>query len=221
MIMKFVEAWDENKEKLRDYFKNNIQSEYCDSYHDILCKVITIVINPYLSKIGESNLLVDDIKLVDYGDYQGTLILIFHEDTYEPSTSETYYTSVRYGSCSGCDTLKHIYHYEDDCLPNDEQVDDYMTLSLHLIQKMSYFASTENDSFNTPPRYIVRKRNESDSIYSIDVTILKHKITGKYSFVNLTKGTICPCEFDSIEDAKNDLQKQFEDGKIISFTELE
>ena len=221
MLMKFVEAWDENKGSLREYFKNNIQSEYCESYKDILCRVITMVINPYLNKIGESDLSVDDIKLVDYGDYQGTLILTFHEDTYEPSASETYYTSVYYGSCSGCDTLKGIHHYEEESLPDDEQVEDYMSLSLHLIQHMNSFTDTENDSYDTPPRYIVRKKDKFDNTYTVEVTILKHKISGKYSFVNLTKGHICQCEFDSIEDAKNDLQKQFEDGKIISFTELE
>ena len=40
---------------------------------------------------------------------------------------------------------------------------------------------------------------------TVDVRILPHKLTGKYSYVNLTKGHICPCLFDSIEDALADL----------------
>ena len=38
------------------------------------------------------------------------------------------------------------------------------------------------------------------------VTILPHKDTGKYSYVNITKGHICPCQFDSAEDALKDLE---------------
>lgn len=38
------------------------------------------------------------------------------------------------------------------------------------------------------------------------VTILPHKDTGKYSYVNMTKGHVCPCQFDSVEDALKDLE---------------
>ena len=47
-----------------------------------------------------------------------------------------------YGSCSGCDTLLGINEYEDG-LPNEEQVKDYMTLCLHLIQKLKPLTDTE------------------------------------------------------------------------------
>lgn len=40
------------------------------------------------------------------------------------------------------------------------------------------------------------------------VIILKHKIEGTYSFVNLTKGHICPCRFDSEDDAVAELMSQ-------------
>lgn len=32
----------------------------------------------------------------------------------------------------------------------------------------------------------------------VTVLLLKHKNTNEYSFVNLTKGYICPCRFKSI-----------------------
>ena len=42
----------------------------------------------------------------------------------------------------------------------------------------------------------------------LDVLLLKNKLDRTYSFVNLTKGHICPCRFksesDAIEDLKND-----------------
>lgn len=47
MIKEFVEAWDKNKDKLEDYFRNTKQREY-DKYKDIVEKLFRIVINPYL-----------------------------------------------------------------------------------------------------------------------------------------------------------------------------
>ena len=38
------------------------------------------------------------------------------------------------------------------------------------------------------------------------VTILPHKGTELYSYVNLTKGHICPCKFNSVEEALEDLK---------------
>jgi len=48
----------------------------------------------------------------------------------------------------------------------------------------------------------------------VNVAILKHKITGKYSYVNLTKGHICPCIFETPQDALDDLDSYEE---IISW----
>ena len=44
----------------------------------------------------------------------------------------------------------------------------------------------------------------TDGIFK--VFLIKHKTKEKYSFVNLTKGHICPCEFDSIEEAEQDFK---------------
>lgn len=40
----------------------------------------------------------------------------------------------------------------------------------------------------------------------IEVLLLPHKDGSGYSFVNVTKGHICPCVFKTIEDAMKDLQ---------------
>ena len=53
---------------------------------------------------------------------------------------------------------------------------------------------------------------------SVEVLILPHKITGKYQYVNLTKGHICPCMFDSIEDAIADLHTY---SNILGWQQLE
>ena len=49
---------------------------------------------------------------------------------------------VGYGSCSGCDTLEGIRHYNDD-KPTEEQVRDYMTLALHIVQGMKRMGDGE------------------------------------------------------------------------------
>ena len=81
-----------------------------------------------------------DIKEIDFGSYQGTLIFVFSNDVSQPGLGETYYTSVDYGSCSGCDTLQGIscsnYTWE---FPTESQVNDYMTLCLHLLENTHSF----------------------------------------------------------------------------------
>lgn len=77
------------------------------------------------------------MTVIDDGDYQGTQIFIIPKDTYQPSVSDYIMTNTYYGSCSACDTLQGICSYVDD-LPTDEQVKAYMTLALHLVQKLKW-----------------------------------------------------------------------------------
>ena len=53
------------------------------------------------------------------------------------------------------------------------------------------------------------------------VTILYNRQTDKYTFVNLSNGHICSCNFDTIEDAIQDMEKQKSEGKLIEYIELE
>lgn len=61
-------------------------------------------------------------------------------------------------------------------------------------------------------KFIVYKKDET-----LDVLLLKHKNTNKYSFVNLTKGHICPCIFDSVEDALIDIENRKKQGLLIDY----
>ena len=63
-------------------------------------------------------------------------------------------------------------------------------------------------------KYKVTKND--GSVY--DVLLIPIKGTSKYHFVNITKGHICTCEFDNIEDAEKDIQKRLEDKLLKSFT---
>lgn len=56
---------------------------------------------------------------------------------------------------------------------------------------------------------------------SVKVLLLKHKAEGGYSFVNLTKGHICPCRFHTEEDAIQDLESYKKRGDIIEYKEVE
>lgn len=64
-------------------------------------------------------------------------------------------------------------------------------------------------------RFLVHK-NSGDA----DVLLLSHKGSNKYSFVNLTKGHICSCVFDSIEDAIEDMEARKKAGLLDSYEEI-
>lgn len=129
MIKEIIERWEKNKHKLEIYFKETSQSEY-SVYEKIVKKLFELVIND-----AKTSYNTDQITLIDDGDYQGTLIFIIPKNTYQPSVDDYLMTSVSYGSCSGCDTLQAINNYSSEC-PDEEQVKDYMSLALHLIQNM-------------------------------------------------------------------------------------
>lgn len=133
MLTDFVEAWNENKDKLEKYFKNTKQEKY-DEYEKILKQLIKIVINPYLSNKKYKTLDIEKIRVIDDGDYQGTQIYIIPFDLYQPDVEDYVYTNNYYGSCSGCDTLLSISNYQEG-IPTPKQVKGYMIIALHLLQK--------------------------------------------------------------------------------------
>lgn len=143
MIKEFVNQWDKNKKELEEYFRTHKQEEY-NEYLKIVKLLIQYVLNKGLNDDwDEIKINPDTLTEIDFGDYQGTLIYVFAEDTYQPSTNETFYTSVSYGSCSGCDTLQAIQEYGLEEFPNEEQVEDYMKLSLDILQKINRFKDYE------------------------------------------------------------------------------
>ena len=71
----------------------------------------------------------EEISVIDDGDYLG---FFFHKITYQPEVDDYYWTNNYYGSC---DTLLGISQYETG-LPTNEQVSEYMNLSLNLVQKI-------------------------------------------------------------------------------------
>lgn len=140
MIKEFVDKWYLIKSNLAEEIRTTNQSEY-DSYEQLL-KMTLKHINTTIG-IGYK-IDSEDLAVIDFGNYQGTKIIAFHVDTYQPYLSDTYYTSVEYGSCSGCDTLLRISNFTYG-LPTEQQVQEYLILCLHMVQRIKRFGEEKDD----------------------------------------------------------------------------
>ena len=65
-------------------------------------------------------------------------------------------------------------------------------------------------------KFIVHKETED-----LDVLLLRHKGTDKYSFVNLTKGHMCKCVFDSVDEAMKDIEDRKVKGLLVDYEIVE
>lgn len=122
MIKEFVELYLKRKSELEELFR----AKHPDDYKEVVKNVITVLKTDDYDSISPG--LIHEI---DDGDYQGTLVYVIGAEGYQPS--DYWYVKVGYGSCSGCDTLQAIREYSDEP-PTQEQIKDYMTLCLHIVQ---------------------------------------------------------------------------------------
>ena len=126
MIPELVAEWESKKNDLRSVW----ESRHPSDYKDLVKETIRAISG---ATVGYRKLDPERITEIDEGDYQGTLVYVIGETGYQPSTY--WAVLVSYGSCSGCDTLQLIRGYGDDT-PSEDQVDQYMTLCLHVVQKI-------------------------------------------------------------------------------------
>ena len=127
MIKEFIERFEARNESLRKHFSKKHPGEYKD--------IVTSVVRAISSGKDERGWPDPDrVHEINDGDYQGTLVFAIAEKGYQPHAY--WYVFVDYGSCGGCDTLQGIRDYSNDQTPTKEQVDDYMTLALHIVQGM-------------------------------------------------------------------------------------
>jgi hypothetical protein len=134
----FVSQWNKNAWRILNWFKTTPQSEY-NEYEKIVKKLFELVIN---DDDNDHIWSWRDMTVLDHGSYQGTQIFIVHKYTYQPDVTDYVMTHNEYGSCSGCDTLQSINSYSED-LPNQSQLNDYMTLCLHLVQRIKRLSGDE------------------------------------------------------------------------------
>ncbi len=124
MIKDVIESWEKNKHFLQELIETTNQDK--------------ISYNWFVTNISKLILDIEDpiVHEINDGEYQGTMLyLITDNSIYQPSVSNYYFTYVWYGSCSGCDALEGIRCYSNE-LPDDKQVKEYMTLCLHIVQRI-------------------------------------------------------------------------------------
>lgn len=124
MIKKFVERFDAKRAELRTSFK----AKGPESYGDLVRRTVEAITDK--DEYGEPD--VERITQIDHGDYQGTLLFVIAACGYQPS--KFWYVKVDYGSCSSCDTLQGIMGYGNDV--TNRQADEYLTLALHIVQRI-------------------------------------------------------------------------------------
>jgi len=124
MIQEFVNRYMDKKDLLASTFV-----KHPDDYKEIVKNVISLITDA--DNYGDFNPDPDRIHEINDGDHQGTLVYVIGAKGYKPY--DYWYVKVDYGSCSGCDTLESIKYYSHEP-PTDEQVKDYMTLALHIVQ---------------------------------------------------------------------------------------
>lgn len=125
MIQEFVNRFMANKGQLEARFS----AKHPEDYDEIVKAVIEVITIP--RKYGQPD--PNQVHAVSSGSYQGVLVFVIAEYGYDPS--DFWYVRVNYGSCSGCDTLERIRGYKYGP-PEPQQVKDYMTLALHIVQKL-------------------------------------------------------------------------------------
>lgn len=135
MVKEMISQWEENKHKLEEYFRTTTQDNYSE-YKDIVKKIFELCL---LKSDNDHGFNIESMTVIDDGDWGGTQIFIIPKDCYQPEVEDYIVTNTYYGSCSGCDTLQGINYYEDS-LPSEEQIKEYMTLALHLVQKLKWLS---------------------------------------------------------------------------------
>lgn len=121
MIKEFADRFISKKDEIRKQFKEKKPESYDD------------IIQCVLESIKEEGCYNQptNFKRIDYGDYQGDYFYVVADDKDSPMNFWT--VIISYGSCSGCDTLEKIKY---DSLTEEEEINDYIKLALHVVQKI-------------------------------------------------------------------------------------
>ena len=124
MIQTFVDRFMKNKVAI----EAEIAKAQISSYDELVRIVVENVTD---DDYTDHNPDPERIHCINDGAYQGTLVFVIACKGYQPS--RYWAVKIYYGSCSGCDTLQSISDYSSEP-PNGEQIKDYMTLALHIVQ---------------------------------------------------------------------------------------
>lgn len=120
----------------RDEIKGNLAMMLIEDKYIHYDDIVKIVIEAIHDGYGTPD--PEIIHTIDDGDYQGTLVYVIPEKSYQPS--DYWYVKIFYGSCSACDTLQGILYDNDDF---ETKVNGLFTLALHIVQRLR---KMDNDS---------------------------------------------------------------------------
>lgn len=148
MIQEFIQAWDANKDRLKEYIGEHLATGL-GSYQSLVKALFEQVVNPYLKDNEKDVYNLECIHEINDSKYEGCLLYVIPLDNYEPSSYDYVLTFAEYGSCPVCDTLEGIWEYYRIANNPDETVRDLMNLCLHLLQHCkipySYNETLDND----------------------------------------------------------------------------
>jgi len=133
MIKEFVSRFMDKKAEIAEVFSKAHPDAYID--------VVRAVVSALHDDEDYNSIDPDRIHQIDDGEWQGTLVFVIAASGYQPN--DYWYVKVYYGSCSGCDTLESIRVYAD-APPTKEQVADYMSLALHIVQGLKKMGDDES-----------------------------------------------------------------------------
>lgn len=112
-----LDAWEKNKDRIRSYIEGHI---YKTGPNKDIFGWLSVDKNVFLEEI--LNIAYGDdehrlyFQIVDFGDWQGTLIAIFSEgNNYQPSLYETHYAVLVKGSYSRFDAILAATCVDDLC----------------------------------------------------------------------------------------------------------
>ena len=136
MLKACVKQWDKNKGRLEQVFRRVSGWNNC-TYRQLVEVLVRFVLNDN-DQYDWEGWDYTRITEIDNGGYCGTLIYLIPANDSEPSEYDYLMTYVRYGSCSGCDSLKRIQEAaaDDTLLLTETQVKDMMTLCKDLLTNM-------------------------------------------------------------------------------------
>ena len=123
METKFIERFDNKRHEIKEYLASLLDICKNDIDYD---DIVRIVIDAIHEGHGDPN--PEAIHAIDDGDYQGTLLFVIPEDSYNPY--DYWYVKVMYWSCSACDTLQGVLDSDN----RNQQLDWLFTLALHIFQ---------------------------------------------------------------------------------------
>lgn len=132
MLKYCIEKWDKYNGNLRKAIENDKEINSCDYRH-----LVELVTDKILNGDEKDQITWDSNRIteIDDGDYQGTLLYVIPQYTYQPCEYEYLMTYVSYGSCSYCDTLQSIQDFRSNEV-SKEQIDGFMRLCKDLLTAM-------------------------------------------------------------------------------------